>query len=92
MQKIEDIKVINVDGTPVAVDESSDTVKNLVDIYNVFRNDEVVAKYDLIKVQAALRDIQREIITTIKSEAAKAEAELSPDTTVADEEPIKLEE
>ena len=74
MAKLEDIKVINVDGTPIAVEELSQSVKGLVDIYNVFRNDEVDAKYELIKVQAALRDIQREIIVTIKQEQESLEA------------------
>lgn len=74
MAKLEDIKVINVDGTPIAVEELSQAVKGLVDIYNVFRNDEVDAKYELIKVQAALRDIQREIIVTIKQEQEALEA------------------
>lgn len=73
MAQLEDIKVINVDGTPIAVEELSQNVKGLVDIYNIFRNDEVDAKYDLIKVQAALRDIQREIIVTIKQEQEETE-------------------
>jgi hypothetical protein len=81
MAKLEDIKVINIEGTPIAVDDLSDQVKNLVDVYNVFRNDEVSAKYELIKVQGALRDIQREIVITIKKENEEAESKETEDST-----------
>ena len=73
MYKIEDTKVINIDDTPIAVDSLSDEIKSLIEMYDDFRRDETLAKHELIKVQAALRDIQREIITNINKKDNQGE-------------------
>ena len=93
MAVLEDIKVINVDGTPVAVDELSAESQNLVEIYNVFRRDELTAKHELIKVQSALRDVQREIIASIKKAEDEAkDAEETVETVETTEETVETVE
>ena len=68
MEKIEPITIINVDEVPHAVSDMSENVKRLVSIYNDWRNDEDGAKSELLKNQAAMRDLSREIVMTIKQE------------------------
>ena len=68
MEKIEPITIINVDEVPHAVSDMSENVKRLVSIYNDWRNDEDGAKSELLKNQAAMRDLSREIVMTMKQE------------------------
>ena len=104
MQKLEPITIINVDNVPHAVSDMSDTVKRLVQIYNEWRDDEEETKSELLKVQAAMRDLSREIVVTIKKEKedaaadqrkadeavafAKAETEAANESEVVDADPI----
>jgi len=74
MQQIEPITIINVDEIPHAVSEMSTDVKRLVDFYNDWRQEESDAKSDLLKIQAAMRDLSREIVMTIKQEADARQA------------------
>jgi len=91
---IEDVKVINVDGTPYVVDECSDSVKRLVTYYNNWRRDEYAANEKALMVSAALRELSREIIVAIRKEKEEAEkaaandaandvADAGPDTPVS---------
>jgi len=75
MQTIEPITIINVDDVPHAVSDMSEEVKRLVDFYNDWRTEEAQLKGDTLKVQAAMRDLSREIITTIRREKEQADAE-----------------
>ena len=75
MQTIEPITIINVDDVPHAVSDMSTDVKRLVSFYDDWRTEEAQLKGDTLKVQAAMRDISREIITTIRREKEQADAE-----------------
>jgi len=75
MQTIEPITIINVDNVPHAVQDMSTEVKRLVEFYNDWRSEEATAKSDLLKVQAAMRDLTREIVATIKQEETDAAAQ-----------------
>jgi len=75
MKDFEPITIINVDEVPYAVSDMTDDVKRLVNFYNDWRQEEAQIKSDLLKVQAAMRDLSREIIQTIKNEKAAKDAE-----------------
>ena len=74
MAKVEDIKVLNVDGVPYAVDGMSDAVKNMVDLYNEWNRKEADAARDLLMVQAAKNDLSRQIIVQVRKEKEEAAA------------------
>lgn len=85
MPQVDPISVINVDETPIAVEGCSDTVKQLVSVYNEWRQTEADDKNKLMLTQAGLRDVTREIVVTVRKEqeeeaAAAAEAEAANDT------------
>lgn len=80
--KVEATKILNIDNSPVAVEDLSDNVKGLVEIYDVFRSDEIEAKYELIKVQSALKSIQSDIMVTIKKEAEELDKSVDEGVTV----------
>jgi len=88
MPTVEPISVINVDDTPIAVEGCSDTVKQLVSVYNEWRQKEANDKDTLMLTQAGLRDVTREIVVTVRKEqeeaAAAAAAEASNDEAPAD--------
>lgn len=87
MQTLEDVKVINVDDVPYAVDACSEAVQNLVGYYNEWRAEEFDLKKRTLMVEAALRDLSREIITMIRKEKEEAEAAAEADVDVADAAP-----
>lgn len=66
--KVEPITIVNVDQVPYAVNDMSDEVKRLVEFYNDWRQKEADLKGELLMVQAAERDLSREIVATIKQE------------------------
>lgn len=74
MAKVEDVKVLNIDGTPYAVDSMSDQVKQLVAIYNEWNQDEADARNRLMQVSAAKNDLSRQIIMQVRQEKEAAEA------------------
>lgn len=77
MPQIEDVKVLNIDNVPYAVDSMSDQVKQLVAIYNEWNQKEADARNEFMLVQAAKNDLSRQIIQQVRAEkaeeAAKAE-------------------
>lgn len=85
MPKVEDVKVLNIDGVPYAVDSMSDQVKALVEVYNEWNHDEAEARSRLMQLQAAKNDLSRQIIMQVRTEkaqeaeaAAAAEGEAAP--------------
>jgi hypothetical protein len=74
MPKVEDIKVLNIDGTPYAVDGMSDEVKAMVEIFNEWAQDEADARNRLMQVSAAKNDLSRQIILQVRKEKEEAEA------------------
>ena len=73
--KVEPISVLTIGDKTHAVSNCSDTVKKLVDVMNGWRQKEVDTRNDLMLVQAAVRDLQREIVATIQEEERVANAE-----------------
>ena len=89
-QKLEPITIINVDEVPYAVSDMSETVKRLVSVYNDWRDEEVEAQQKLLQVQAAMRDLSREIVLSIKQEkeadaAAAAAVQQAADAAAVNE-------
>lgn len=81
MKPVEPISVINVDGTPVAVESLSDNVRSLVAVYNTWRQEEANQRLELMKTQAALQDLSRQIAVRYQEEqAAKAAETAATDT------------
>ena len=93
MQKVEAIKVLNIDGVPHDVDSMSEAVKSMVDIFNGWNNQEVDARDKLTMIQSAKNEVSRQIILQVrkeKEEEAGATEEVSGveaiDDTVSDAE------
>lgn len=73
-QQIEDIKVLNIDGVPYAVDSMSEEVKKMVDVYNGWNVKEADARDALMIIQAARNELSRQIILQVRKEKGEAEA------------------
>ena len=73
MPKVEDVKVLNIDGVPYAVDGMSEQVQQLVSVYNEWNQDEADCRNRLMQLQAAKNDLSRQIILQVRNEKAEAE-------------------
>lgn len=67
MPKVEEIKVVNVDNETYSVDELPEDIRNLVEFYNEWRESEANLRSELMKTQAAMRDLSREMIQMIRN-------------------------
>lgn len=65
--KHEDIKVINVDNIPFVVDDLPSDIKSLVELFNDWRKVGTEHRSKHMMAEAALRDLQREIVTAIRN-------------------------
>ena len=74
----EEIKVLNVDGTPHVVADLPDNVKRMVDIYNTWRQNEIEAKLEVMKVEGAMRNLSNEIILAVRAHLEAQQAEAAP--------------
>lgn len=74
MPQVEDIKVLNIDNVPYAVDGMSDEVKAMVDVFNGWSRKEAEALDELTLVRAAKNDLSRQIILQVRKEKEEAEA------------------
>lgn len=72
MPKVDEVKVLNIDGTPYAVDGMSDVVKRMVTIYNEWNQKEADARDNLSLVQSAKSELSRQIIMQVRNEKAEA--------------------
>ena len=90
MPQVEDIKVLNIDEVPYAVDSMSDEVKQLVTVYNEWNQDLANAQKDFAQIRAAVQSLSNQIITQVRNEkaqeAAKAE-QAKADAEAADAAP-----
>lgn len=86
MPKVEDVRVLNIDGVPRAVDSMSDVVKKMVAIFNEWAQREADARDELMLVQAAKQDLSRQIITQIRQEQEAAQQQ----ATKADSQPPEV--
>lgn len=88
MPKVEDIKVLNIDEVPYAVDSMSDEVKNLVEVYNEWNQDLANAQKNFAQVRAAVQSLSNQIIQTVRTEKAEA-AEAAAAAAAAAEVPVE---
>lgn len=70
----EEVKTITIDGVAYEIDKLSDKVKALITIYSEWGVELKTQRMVVAKSEAALRDLSREIITTIKAEDQPAAA------------------
>ena len=78
MPQVEEVKVLNIDEVPHAVDTMSDEVKQLVAVYNEWNQDMADAQKTFAQLQAAVRGLSNQIVATVRAEkeaAAAAETE-----------------
>ena len=89
MPKVDELKIINVDDVPYAVDSLSEQVQGQVALFNEWHQREADAKSDLMLVSAAKETLSRQIITTLRAELEEAkgegEAETPAETTTSEE-------
>jgi F0F1-type ATP synthase membrane subunit b/b' len=71
MPQVEDIKVLNIDNVPYAVDSMSDEVKQLVAVYNEWNQDLANAQKDFAQIRAAVQSLSNQIITQVRTEKAQ---------------------
>lgn len=84
MPKVEDIRILNIDGVPHAVEGMSDTVKRMVEIYNEWNQREAEVQSELMMVQSARNDLSRQIILQVRKEKEEAEGGDADDATSAE--------
>lgn len=92
MPKVDDIKVLNIDETPYAVDSMSDEVKNLVEVYNEWNQDLADAQKEFAQKRAAVQSLSNQIIQTVRQEKAQAEAAAAQEAAEAAEGEAPAEE
>jgi hypothetical protein len=75
MIKADETKVLTLDNETYAVDALDAEVQRLVEVYDHWKQKELDSRLDMLMAQAAIRDITREILSTVqkkKQEAAEA--------------------
>ena len=78
--KVEDVKVLNIDDVPYAVDAMSDEVRAMVDTFNDWNRREATIVDDLALVRAAKNNLSMSIIQQVRNEKAAAEEAASAAT------------
>lgn len=73
MAKVEDVKVLNIDETPYAVDAMSDEVQAQVALFNEWNQRDADLSNELAMVRAAKNDLSRRIILQVRQEKEEAE-------------------
>lgn len=74
--KVEEVKVLNVDGQTYAVDAMSDKIRRLVSIFNEWSQEESDANNRLAQIQCAKQELSRQIVTAVREETAPKEEEV----------------
>jgi len=83
MPQVEDIKVLNIDNVPYAVDSMSDEVKQLVEVYNEWNQDLANAQKAFAQLRASVQSLSNQIITQVRNE--KAQEAAAAEQAAADE-------
>ena len=78
--KVEDVKVLNIDDVPYAVDAMSDEVRAMVDTFNDWNRREAGIVDDLALVRAAKNNLSMSIIQQVRKEKQEAEEAASAAT------------
>lgn len=87
MAKLQEIKVINVDEIPYAVDQLSAEIQASVELYNTWRQETEDMRVQFVKGEMALKTLGQDILTLIRTEqekAAEAQAAASTDPIVGE--------
>lgn len=79
MPKVEEVKVLNIDEVPYAVDTMSEAVQSMVVRYNEWNQKEADARDAFMMVSAAKNELSRQIIIQVRAEKEAAEAEAATD-------------
>lgn len=75
MAQIQKTLTLTVDEQVFAVDQMSQSIQQLIVMFDDWRQKELDAQSDLLLTRAGLRDLQREIYSTIMAEREAAAAE-----------------
>lgn len=78
MPQVQPTTTITIDDAVFEVASMSESVQQMVQYLDDWRQKEVDAMSQLLMVRGALRDIQNTLLTTIQSERATAESEVPP--------------
>lgn len=81
MQKVDDIKVLNIDGDKRLVDDMSQQVQQLVEVYNDWNREEADLRQQLMKVQSAKNDLSRQIISSVREDDQADQEDQAPTDT-----------
>ena len=81
MAKVEEVKVLNIDEVPYAVDSMSAEVQEMVEVFNDWNRKEAEIVDDLRIIRAAKNNLSMQIIQQVREE--KEEAEAAEDNTEA---------
>ena len=77
--KVEPVQALTLEGETIDVNTLSEPIQRLVDIYNDWRQQETDARIEMLKCQAALRDITREILTMIQKDKQESATNTAPE-------------
>lgn len=85
MKKVEEISTINVGDVAYEVANLPENIKELVSMYNAWRQEEMDVRLQLTKTVMALEELGRRIVASIqKVESDKAAAEVGTETQPAE--------
>lgn len=85
MIKADETKVLTLDTETFAVDALPEEVQRLVQVYDHWKQKEVDARLDMLMAQAAIRDITREILTTVQRKKQEEAVEETETAVVVEE-------
>jgi len=85
MPKVTDITVLDIDGTPHAVESLTDEVKALVEVYNDWNRKEMDVRDELNRFHAARQTLSNQIMTKVREHLAEQAAAAADKESVEDE-------
>ena len=72
-RKVEDVKVLNIDETPYAVDTLSEAVQDMVAVFNGWNQKDADLTDELTMVRSAKNELSRRIILQVREDMAASE-------------------
>lgn len=91
-KQVEEVKVLNIDDVPYAVDAMSDEVKSMVAVFNSWNQQDADVTDKLTMVRAAKNDLSRRIILQVRQEKEAKEAAETTDDSKASAVPAEVQE
>jgi|GEM_PF-1032631 len=68
MTQEQKVPTVMIDGTDYEIDKLTPAARTLISFYQTWSNELAVARLEVAKLEAALRQLSTEIISTVKSE------------------------